>query len=66
MFYPWLVDEGAAARMPVEQPGAPFARNSALPSLVVRFDAVVALDRHHFPSPWTVEELSDFFLVPGL
>jgi hypothetical protein len=61
MFYPWLVDEGGAARTPVEQPGAPFSRNNALPSSVLRFDAVVALDRHHFPSPWSVEEQSDCF-----
>jgi hypothetical protein len=55
MFFPWLVDEHATVRPPVEQHGAPFARNNALPSSVFSFDAVVALDRDYSP----VEEQSD-------
>ena len=55
MFFLWLVDEHAAARMPAEQHGALSARNNALPSSVFSFDAVVALDRDHSP----VEEQSD-------
>jgi hypothetical protein len=61
MLYAWKVDEGAAARKPVDQPGAPFARNNTLLSLVFRSDAV----GHQFHSSWAVEE-SDWFLVPGL
>ena len=52
MFFPWLVDEHAAERAPVEKPGALFARNNTLPSSVFSFDAVVALDEH---SLWAVE-----------
>jgi hypothetical protein len=62
MFYAWRVDEGAVAR----QPGSRFARNNVLPSEVFRFNAVVALARHHLPSPWAVEEQSDCLVVPGL
>ena len=55
MFFPWLADDHAAARVPVEQHGAPFARNKVLPSSVFSFDAVVTLDRDYSP----VEEQSD-------
>jgi hypothetical protein len=58
MFFPWLVDEHATARMPMEQHGALFARNNALRSSVFSFDAIVALDRDHSP-PWAVEEQFD-------
>ena len=55
MFFPWLVDEHAAAHMPVDQHRALVARNNALPSSVFSFDAVVALDRDFC----RVEEQSD-------
>jgi hypothetical protein len=66
MFYRWLVDEDTAAQMPVERP---VPHLHAITRCQVRcsdLTRVVALDRHHVPWPWVVEEQSDYFLVPGL
>jgi len=49
MYYPWLVDEGAAARLPKEQPGHPFPGYDEAAALTSSFAS------SHSTSPWMEE-----------
>jgi hypothetical protein len=40
MFYPWLVDKGAATCVPEEECRAPLSRDNALPSYDTAIDAI--------------------------